>query len=111
MFVAVDAQPRRLLAVPNPIQAHDGRGDPAKLHDEGLRSSCYGRQPHDRAAVARTLGIDDVVADVPADQKVDAVKRLQAEGRFRRPLAGDGINDAPALRAEHRSGIAMGDRH
>ena len=106
MFVAVDAQPAGLLAVADPIKPTTVEAI-RQLHDEGLKIVMLtGDNRTTAQAVARRLGIDDVVADVLPDQKVDAVKRLQAEGRFV-AMAGDGINDAPAL-AQAQVGIAMG---
>jgi Cu+-exporting ATPase len=106
MFVAVDAQPAGLLAVADPIKSTTAEAV-RQLHDEGLKIVMLtGDNRTTAQAVARRLGIDDVVADVLPDQKADAVKRLQAEGRFV-AMAGDGINDAPAL-AQAQVGIAMG---
>ncbi len=106
MFVAIDAQPAGLLAVADPIKATTVEAI-RQLHAEGLKIVMLTGDNRTTAdAVARRLGIDDVLADVLPDQKADAVKRLQADGRFV-AMAGDGINDAPAL-AQAQVGIAMG---
>jgi Cu+-exporting ATPase len=77
------------------------------LHDEGVRIVMLTGDSRTTAeAVARKLGIDDVQAEVLPDQKAERVRSLQAEGRIV-AMAGDGINDAPAL-AQAQVGIAMG---
>src|SRR5262249_51386287 len=77
------------------------------LHEEGLRIVMLtGDSQTTAAAVARKLGLDEVVAEVLPDQKATIVKRLMDEGRFV-AMAGDGVNDAPALAQAH-VGIAMG---
>ncbi len=106
MHLAVDGRLVALLGVADPIKettpaAIDG------LHKEGLRIVMLtGDNEVTAWAVARRLGIDDVVANVLPDEKAQHIKRLQAEGRFV-AMAGDGINDAPAL-AQAQVGIAMG---
>ncbi len=106
MFVAVDAHAAGLLAVADPIKSTTVEAI-RQLHAEGLKIVMLtGDNRTTAQAVARQLGIDDVVADVLPDQKADAVKRLQADGRFV-AMAGDGVNDAPAL-AQAQVGIAMG---
>jgi len=106
MFVAVDGQPAGLLAVADPIKSTTVEAI-RQLHAEGLKIVMLtGDNRTTAQVVARRLGIDDVVAEVLPDQKADAVKRLQADGRFV-AMAGDGINDAPAL-AQAQVGIAMG---
>ena len=106
MFLAVDGGLAALLAVADRIKP----GTPAAiqaLHAAGLRIVMLtGDNATTAQAVARTLGIDEVHADVSPADKAAVVNRLKAEGR-RVAMAGDGINDAPALAASD-VGIAMG---
>jgi Cu+-exporting ATPase len=103
--VAVDGQPAGLLAVADPIKPTTPEAIRA-LHADGIRIVMLtGDNAATANAVARRLGIDEVVAEVLPDQKLDVVKRYQGEGRFV-AMAGDGINDAPAL-AQAQVGIAM----
>ena len=106
MFVVVDDKPAGLIGVADPIK--DTTADAVKqLHAEGIRIVMLTGDSRTTAeAVARKLDIDEVVAEVLPDQKVEVVKRLQKEGRIV-AMAGDGINDAPALAQAH-VGIAMG---
>ena len=106
MFVAVDGRLAGIVGVADPIKETAPEALRA-LHEEGIRVVMVTGDSRTTAeAVARRLGIDDVMAEVLPDQKVEIVKRLQAEGRFV-AMAGDGINDAPAL-AQAQVGIAMG---
>ncbi len=106
MFVAVDGVAAGLVGVADPIKESTPEAIRA-LHAEGLRVVMLtGDNETTARAVARKLGIDEVVAQVLPDQKVAAVERLQSEGRMV-AMAGDGINDAPAL-AKAQVGIAMG---
>ena len=106
MFVVVDGKPAGLIGVADPIKATTP--DAVKqLHNEGIRLLMLTGDSRTTAeAVARKLGIDEVVAEVLPTQKVEVVKRLQDEGHIV-AMAGDGINDAPALAQAH-VGIAMG---
>jgi Cu+-exporting ATPase len=106
MFVAVDEKLASLVCVEDPIK----QSTPAaieQLHREGIRIVMLTGDSWTTAnAVARMLGIDHVVAEVLPQQKADKVKEFQSNGNVV-AMAGDGINDAPAL-AQADVGIAMG---
>ncbi|UCF37991.1 MAG: HAD-IC family P-type ATPase, partial [Acidobacteriota bacterium] len=106
MFVAFDGRLAGLLGVADPIKESTPEAI-ANLHAEGIRVVMLTGDSRTTAeAVAAKLAIDDVVAEVLPDQKAEAVQRFQAEGSIV-AMAGDGINDAPALAQAH-VGIAMG---
>ena len=106
MFVAIDGKPAGLLGVADPVKASTPEAIEL-LHREGLRIVMLtGDSKTTAQAVARRLHIDDVHAEVLPEQKTAVIKQLQAEGHVV-AMAGDGINDAPALAQAH-VGIAMG---
>jgi Cu+-exporting ATPase len=106
MFVAVDGQLAALFGVADPIKESTPEALRI-LREEGLQIAMVtGDSGATAQAVARRLGIERVEADVLPEKKVEVVKRLKSEGRIV-AMAGDGINDAPAL-AEANVGIAMG---
>jgi Cu+-exporting ATPase len=106
MFVAADGRPAGLLGVADPLKP-DAKPAIEALHREGVRVVMVTGDTRTTAnAVAVALGIDRVEAEVLPDQKVAIVRRLQARGEHV-AMAGDGINDAPAL-AQADVGIAMG---
>ncbi len=106
MFVVVDGKPAGLLGVTDPIKQSTPEAIKL-LHAEGIRIVMLTGDSRTTAeAVAQKLGIDEVEAEVLPQQKNEVVKRLQSEGRIV-AMAGDGINDAPAL-AQAQVGIAMG---
>jgi Cu+-exporting ATPase len=106
MFLAADGKIAGLLAVSDPIKESTPEAI-RKLHGEGIRIVMLtGDNKATAEAVAVRLDIDEVVAEVLPDEKAAAVKKFQDEGRMV-AMAGDGINDAPALAQAH-VGIAMG---
>ena len=106
MYLAVDKQLAGILAVSDPIKATTPEAL-AQLRAAGVRVvMATGDGWTTARSVASTLGIDEVFGEVKPADKVALVKRLQSEGR-KVAMAGDGINDAPAL-AQSNIGIAMG---
>jgi len=106
MFVAVDGAPAGLIAVADPIK-ETSRTAIAALHERGIKIVMLtGDSEATARAVASQVGIDEVEANVSPEDKHRKIEQLKSEGR-RVAMAGDGINDAPALAASH-VGIAMG---
>jgi Cu+-exporting ATPase len=106
MYLAADGHLVGLLGVADPIKATTPDAV-AQLRAEGIRIVMLTGDSRTTAeAVARHLDVDEVIAEVLPQQKVEVINRLQHDGRFV-AMAGDGINDAPALAQAH-VGIAMG---
>ncbi|RJQ48333.1 MAG: heavy metal translocating P-type ATPase [Nitrospiraceae bacterium] len=106
MFVVADGKLAGLVGVADPIKETTPEAI-AGLHEDNIKVVMLtGDSKTTAQAVAKKLGLDDVVAEVLPDQKANVVKELQNKGRFV-AMAGDGINDAPALAQAH-VGIAMG---
>ena len=106
MLVAIDGRRAGLIGVADPIKPSTSEAIEA-LHNSGVRVVMLtGDSRSTAAAVARKLGIDDVEAEVLPTRKREVVLRLKSAGR-KVAMAGDGINDAPAL-AEADVGLAMG---
>ena len=106
VFVALDGKLAGVIAVADPVKATTAEAL-SILHAEGIRIIMLtGDNRTTAEAVARKLGIDQVEAEVLPDHKSEVVQRLRSEGRVV-AMAGDGVNDAPALAAAD-VGIAMG---
>ncbi len=106
MYVVVDGAVAGLLGVADPVKQSTPEAI-RLLHDDGVRLVMLtGDNRTTAEAVAKKLGIDEIQADVLPEQKAEVIKRLQAAGRMV-AMAGDGVNDAPALALAH-VGIAMG---
>ena len=106
LFIAVDRQPAGLIAVSDPVKASTAEAI-GLLHGQGVRISMLtGDNRTTAQAVGKELGIDDVHAELLPQQKAETVKQLQSGGHIV-AMAGDGVNDAPALAAAN-VGVAMG---
>jgi Cu+-exporting ATPase len=106
MFLVAGDAVAGLVGVADPIKASTPEAIRALQADRVRVVMLTGDSRLTAQAVARTLALDDVVAEVLPDQKADVVRRLQSEGHVV-AMAGDGVNDAPAL-AQAQVGIAMG---
>ena len=106
LFLAVDGQPGGVIAIADPIKATTRAAIDALRADDIHIVMLTGDNKTTAEAVARQLGLDDVHADVLPDDKHRIVRQLKADGKIV-AMAGDGVNDAPAL-AEADVGIAMG---
>ena len=105
MYAAIDGKLVAIMAVADPIKESTPAAIQA-LHDMGLKVVMIsGDNQHTAKAIARQLNIDEVVAEVMPEGKVDTLKALQKQGRV--AFIGDGINDAPAL-AQADVGLAVG---
>lgn len=106
VFIAIDGKVAGIIGVADPIKTTTAEAI-QRLHEEGVRIVMVtGDNRTSALAVAKQLNLDEVVAGVLPDQKTEVVKRFQAEGHLV-AMAGDGVNDAPAL-AQANVGIAMG---
>ena len=106
LFASIDGRPGGVIAVADPVKASTPEAL-ARLREDGIRIVMLtGDNRTTAEAVARTLGIPDIEAEVLPEDKNRVVKRLKAQGRIV-AMAGDGVNDAPAL-AEADVGVAMG---
>ena len=106
MFVVINNKPAGILSVADPIKTSTAEAV-AALHKDNIEIIMLtGDSKATAESVASKLNIDQIIAEVLPEQKVETIKRLQAEGRTV-AMAGDGINDAPALAQAH-VGIAMG---
>ncbi len=106
MLSAIDGKPAAVIAVKDPIK-ESSKPAIEYLHSQGIEVIMVtGDNRHTAEVVAREMGIDKVEAEVLPQQKGEVIKRLQSEGKIV-AMAGDGINDAPAL-AQADVGIAMG---
>jgi Cu+-exporting ATPase len=106
VYVAIDGTPAGVIVVEDPVKASAAEAI-RYLHQEGLRVVMLTGDIRATAeAVGKAVGIDEAIAELQPQQKREVIARLQREGRVV-AMAGDGINDAPAL-AEASVGIAMG---